>query len=238
MTASAKQNLVARAADIARQAGTKMKEDTKDIPVAKVAQKLPGVQVFGDDTIVFQLYRGRDKKVRGSTLRIWRDEDGSPVLLDAALNPISVDFSYVSWQGKGYTGSAIVEAGETQFVVELALDLDSPTDPIGDEGEPDTSWLKKRPVRAIAFNALEAGVEYTVEEILDDGQYALISRDDEKAERYYLSSRLGKLVEQEGGELPFAFLIDGYEPVEIDGETVQAPIVVKAGAADFADVLG
>lgn len=227
-------NLIAQAAQAAQQLANKMKDDQHNLTAAQLAPVLPEVEVFGDDAVIIQLYRSRDSQVRGSTLRVW-EEDGKPVVLDAALQALNTSATFKSWQAKGYSGSAIVTAGEQEFVVGLALNLDRPTDPIGGEGEPDVAVLKKRPVRAIAFNALDAERVYTLTE--RDEQFAIIQSPEGTSDRYYMSGRLAELVDQEGGNLPFKFEITGWEPVEIEGKTYQMPILKKAGSANFAGVL-
>ncbi len=226
-------NLIAQASQAAQQLASKLKEDTLNLTVAQLAQVLPEASVLGKDAVPIQLYRSKGQ-VRGSTLRVWQ-EDGQPIVLDAALNPISAEIEFLSWQAKGYTGSAIITIGEHEFVVELGLDLEDPTDPIEGEGAPDPGILKSRPIRAIAFNALDAGVVYKVTKQEDN--FAMIETPDGKEDRYYLSGRLQKLIDQEGGQLPFEFEITGWEPVEIDGSTVQAPMIKKAQTADFSTVL-
>lgn len=225
-------NLIAQATQAAQDLANKLKEDTLELTVQQLAQVLPEASVFGEDTVVIQLYRTQGQ-VRGSTVRVWQ-EDGEPIVLDAALNPITADIQFNSWQAKGYTGSAIVAAGEQEFVIELGLDLNDPTDPIGGEGAPDPGILKARPIRAIAFKALDTGVTYKVTE--RDDQFATIETP-EGEDRYYLSGRLKTLIDQEGGKLPFEFEITGWETLDIDGQAVQAPIVKKAQSADFSAVL-
>jgi hypothetical protein len=231
-------NLITQARQAARQLADKMDGDTTDLSVSQLSSVLPEVGVFGDDTIAIQLYRDGDN-VRGSTLRVWcdRGDNPEPVVLDAALNEVDTDLTFMSWQADGYNGSAIIRVGDEQFMIGMAL-KSRQQESIGGKGAPDPKLLKPCPVAAIAFTALETDTIYTVTEIGENGEFCTIEDADSYSNRYYLSSRLSDLMSQEKAELPFEFEISGWEPVKVNGKETKTPILQKpAQGKDFSGLL-
>ena len=142
--------------------------------------------------------------------------------------------TFKSWEVKGYSGSTVIEVGDQEFIVSLALDLQSPVDAMGGEGKPDVKLLKSAPVKALSFRALELNHPYTLHTLTD--KFGEISSGGEAPQQYFIAKRLKRLVEQEGGELPFDFEITQWETLDLNGESVTVPVIHKVGAANFASV--
>ncbi|NJN61216.1 MAG: hypothetical protein HC795_06545 [Coleofasciculaceae cyanobacterium RL_1_1] len=231
-------NLITQARQAAGQLAEKLDGDTADLSVAQLSGILPEAGVFGDDTIAIQLYRDGET-VRGSTLRVWcsRGDNPEPVVLDAALNEIDADVTFVSWQADNYNGSAIVKVGDEEFTIGMALESRQ-KDAIEGKGAPDAKLLKPVPVAAIAFTALETGTTYTVTEIGENGEFCTIEDADGNSNRYYMSSRLSDLMSQEKASVPFEFEISDWESIQVGGKDAKTPILQKpAEASDFSSVL-
>jgi hypothetical protein len=231
-------NLITQARQAAGQLADKMDGDTADLSVAQLSSVLPEAGVFGDDTIAIQLYRDGET-VRGSTLRVWcsRGDNPKPMVMDAALNEIDTDLTFVSWQADGYNGSVIVKVGEEEFTIGMAL-KSFQKEAIEGNGAPDAKLLKPVPVAAIAFTALEIDQTYTVIDIGENGEFCTIQDADGKSNRYYMSSRLSELMSQEKAELPFEFEIADWESVKVGGKDAKTPILQKPSQSkDFSGVL-
>ncbi len=231
-------NLVRQAKVAASQLSSRIGDEPINIPVSKLKQKIPALNVFSDETSAIQLYRYKGEP-QGGTFRVYL-VDGEPQLFDAALNPVeNIQYSFISWEIGGYSGTVTIEVEGEQFVVKMPINTDSPLDKAsgtGDELPMDLLQNVPQP-GAIAFSSLKLLKSYTlIDRNLQSGTCTV---EDEEGEQVlvYEAKALTELVEENGGQLPFEFQIYGWEQTEIDGKTYKLPQIKKAGDADFGDLI-
>lgn len=232
-------NLIGLAQQAALQLSHKIGEDNLDLSVAQLKQKIPALEVLGDDTVALQLYQ-YDDNAYGGTLRIYRDEEENPQIYDAALNQFEPPFpvEFIDWKIEGYDGIARIAVQEEEFIIKIPVDTDSYIEAIEGEGQPSSQWLSLVPQPgARAFSALEKGVTYEL--IARQADTATVV--DEAGEEIVVAeaAALTELVEMEGGNdaLPLKFVIYEWNLVEIDGVTHKQALITKADTADLSDVL-
>lgn len=229
-------NLVRQAKVAAKQLSSKVGDEPIDIPVSKLKQKIPSLNVFSDDTSAIQLYRYKGEP-QGGTFRVYLS-DGEPQLFDAALNPVNVQYSFKSWELSGYSGTATIEVEGEQFVVKLPIKTDSPLDKTsgtGDELPMDLLQNVPQP-GAIAFSSLKLHKPYTLIDRNPQAGTCIVEDEEGNQVSVYEAKALTELVEENDGQL-LEFQIYDWEQSEIDGETYKIPQIKKAEDADFGDLI-
>lgn len=208
-------------------------EKTVNIPVSKLVEKVPELEILPQDVIAVQIaYREEKDRFYTNTLTVFREND-SFVVTDAALNPLKeLDIEYIDYQ-LGYSGSQHIKIGSQHLRIDIRMSpkfYDSERDGETGEGTPPLEMVRLLPGdNPVPMKALEEDETYTVISQTGTSEYdsPIYKIKDEEGEEFAVISNTSLESLLVGKELPFDFQIDGKEKT---GRGVS----VKVSAADSA----
>ncbi len=215
-------------------------EEKVEIPVGSLVKKISELEVLPEDAIAVQVvYSEKKDRFYANTLTLFRQDDNTFIVTDAALNSLkALDIEYVKYR-LGYNAYQEIKVAGQLIQIDIRTSNKfyatfKQHDGETGEGTPPLDMVRLIPGNApVPLKALEEEQKYTVVAETGTSEYGstIYKVEDENEEELHVISNSSLDALLAGKELPFDIQIDGTE--EIDQGTIVR--VSAAGSTSFDD---